>query len=49
MNWFGSGMITILLYASAGEIITEQKALLTEINQDILTENSNEILEDTLS
>lgn len=42
--WFGSGMITILLYAAASSVVDAQKALLTEDNNAILTEASDTIL-----
>lgn len=43
MNWFGSGLIPILIYASAGEIIADQTAILTENNLNVLTESSQDI------
>jgi hypothetical protein len=44
MNWFGSGFIPILIYASGIATEEEQNAILTENNLDILTESSDSIL-----
>lgn len=44
MNWIGSGFITILNYASYGEAVEEEGALITESGSNILTEDSKDIL-----
>lgn len=42
--WFGTGMITVLLYAAASSIIEQQNAILTESSNALLTENSDTIV-----
>lgn len=45
MNWFGSGFITIINYASISDASGAQfQELLTEVGINILTESSLEIL-----
>jgi hypothetical protein len=44
MNWYGSGFITIILYATGGAAALNENELLTENNLDILTELSQSIL-----
>jgi hypothetical protein len=44
MNWWGSGFIPVIIYASAGGFIEDKFVLQTENNLDILTESGEEIL-----
>ena len=44
MNWFGSGFVPIIIYATGGSSAVDYGALVTENNLDILTESGNEIL-----
>lgn len=44
MNWYGSGFITIINYASTADAPGEAFELITENNIDILTELSQELL-----
>lgn len=44
MNWYGSGFITIINYASGASMANESFAILTENSLDILTESSAELL-----
>ena len=40
----GSGLISVLIYASAGGILPQENAILTQSSNEILTENSNNIV-----
>ena len=42
MNWYGSGLITMLIYASFGSV-SDNFALLTESGQPLLTEDGQDI------
>jgi hypothetical protein len=45
MNWWGSGFITMINYASGAAIAPEENnAILTEDSNEILTESSQPLL-----
>ena len=44
MNWYGSGFITIINYASGAQGAMEANTIDTESGQNILTEDSRELL-----
>lgn len=44
MNFWGSGFITIINYSALADAVSEKFELITEDNNDILTEAGQEIL-----
>ncbi len=46
MNWYGGGFIPVILYQNYAQGAEEEFALTTEDSQNILTENSDDILVD---
>ncbi len=47
-NWWGSGLIPIIIYSTiSGEIVAQQNTILTENSIDIMTEASQELLTET--
>jgi hypothetical protein len=48
MIWIGSGFVPILIYSTnSGEIVVQDRAILTENSFDILTESSIELVTET--
>ena len=47
MNWWGSGFIPIIIYASIAEASQQDDTLITENGFDILTESGQELLVET--
>ncbi len=48
MNWWGSGLVTILIYGGTTEAPIQEHALLTENGLNILTENSLDLEAETI-
>lgn len=43
MNWWGSGFIPIIIYATGSSIVDDSNAILTEDGLNLLTEASQNI------